>query len=1044
MRKILSSLLLVCAAACRTSNLGTCAGNADCPSGSACDLKQSPPVCVATTCLPACDSAHVCDTSTLACVPADTAGVTITSPAGGAIVSGTLQAAASARAPGGVGAVRFELSSGGGVVATASGTAAPGTSPSYTASLPLSGIADGPATLQAIATFGVSSVSSAPVAVVVDQNAPVIALQTDGRNTLYAGGQTAAVTASITDGTGTGVQPSSVLLTIAGRAPIAGTAGAPGAYGFSVPIDDSVAPTGVTSTVPFVIAAGDLAGHAATLSGDPQAVLRVDRDAPAFGSVTIMTTPDYLDPSGRTFYDSGAVPLTVVAVITDGAGVPAAGTCLRVTGETGACAHSGTAGSANSFSFSLPRPSTPQDGSTPLEFTITAEDALASGLSGASLAEHQSSSAVQQVFFDNRPPSITVLPDTAPYARTLPDGGTNTLTISALIADPAGVALPRLNTTIAPSFVDGGLYQFPLDAKAAPAGMEANFTVRVSAQDNLGHAAQVDGTRFIDDVLPAVAGVRVFKDTDPGAGTPGVTYPAAVANTGYNGTSFVYSDTVHVKGTLTDLSGFSSAVLHVDGIGLGGGATAGVPLPLGCAASPCNFDLPVALNDPRNGRFHTGTAVVSISNAEVPSGLLQMVIEAQDGALAANGGPAPHLRSITTAARANRLLWRQSVNNAVTGLAVHPSGDVIATTSGGMNTVYDLAPDQPLVRWNWGATGVGAAGTSAMGPIDGVPAIGAGTAANAPVYVAGRGGSIAALTGVGSSAATVAWHADTGAQFAVGPAVANVTIASVTVEEVIVPDATAAPNSKVWTAVAGVSASVASAAPDSSSAPLVLNGAVYFGTNTGVERHLLGPPLAAGTMNANGGPNFGIVTDGTNLFVARNSAAPLARLYKLDPTLSTPSTAFWSALLPAAPGAEPTFGIDGKLYQTDLSPRTVTVDPATGAMTALTPAPSDTVRVPLQGSDGHFYEPRAAGFLYAFLGNAISWEFNPVGTINRAGTMDCQGRLFVASDAVVYALVSDDGGLADTPWPSMRRDARNTGNAGAPKYGMLTAAPCAQ
>ena len=57
----------------------------------------------------------------------------------------------------------------------------------------------------------------------------------------------------------------------------------------------------------------------------------------------------------------------------------------------------------------------------------------------------------------------------------------------------------------------------------------------------------------------------------------------------------------------------------------------------------------------------------------------------------------------------------------------------------------------------------------------------------------------------------------------------------------------------------------------------------------------------------------------------------------------------------------------------------------------------------------------------------------------RSATMDCAGRLFVASGARVYAFLTDDQGLADTPWPSLRRDARNTGNAGALKYGIRTA-----
>jgi len=59
-----------------------------------------------------------------------------------------------------------------------------------------------------------------------------------------------------------------------------------------------------------------------------------------------------------------------------------------------------------------------------------------------------------------------------------------------------------------------------------------------------------------------------------------------------------------------------------------------------------------------------------------------------------------------------------------------------------------------------------------------------------------------------------------------------------------------------------------------------------------------------------------------------------------------------------------------------------------------------------------------------------------------AGPMAAQ---LVAAGNTVYAFLSDDRGLADTPWPSLRRDARNTGNANAPKYGIRTiAGTCTQ
>src|SRR5438477_221081 len=93
-------------------------------------------------------------------------------------------------------------------------------------------------------------------------------------------------------------------------------------------------PACATTIIAFQIAANDLAGHAALLSGDPKEVVQVDRDAPQFSEVVIVTAPD-LTVNGRDFYDGGATPLQVNATVTDGgAGVDAASICLRIAGET--------------------------------------------------------------------------------------------------------------------------------------------------------------------------------------------------------------------------------------------------------------------------------------------------------------------------------------------------------------------------------------------------------------------------------------------------------------------------------------------------------------------------------------------------------------------------------------------------------------------------------------------------------------------------------------------------------------------------------------
>jgi outer membrane protein assembly factor BamB len=261
---------------------------------------------------------------------------------------------------------------------------------------------------------------------------------------------------------------------------------------------------------------------------------------------------------------------------------------------------------------------------------------------------------------------------------------------------------------------------------------------------------------------------------------------------------------------------------------------------------------------------------------------------------------------------------------------VHPSGDVIATMDGGTgDTVYDLAPDQPSVRWSFGS-----GASTPIGAVNGGPAIGAGGANSARTYVA-------------RSTAT-----------------AN-----------------------------GVSA------------------------------------------------YYGVITDGTNLYAAIRAGA-LGSLQRLDQSF----TVAWTRTLTTNGfTAEPTIGIDGKIYAPDNANTVTAYDASTGAPDAnMVLSFGGNPLSPLQGSDGHIYAPRKTGFLGAYEGTQVSWVIDPPGASLRFAMMDCSGRLFLASGATVYAVITDDHGLADTPWPSAHRDARNSGNAGAPKYGIRTASGCTQ
>ena len=120
------------------------------------------------------------------------------------------------------------------------------------------------------------------------------------------------------------------------------------------------------------------------------------------------------------------------------------------------------------------------------------------------------------------------------------------------------------------------------------------------------------------------------------------------------------------------------------------------------------------------------------------------------------------------------------------------------------------------------------------------------------------------------------------------------------------------------------------------------------------------------------------------------------------------------------------------------------IDPSSGGITVL--GSSDNVgHALLQGANGTLFVPREITFLYALIDRKLSWSFDPPNAPNtsifHAATIDCAGRVYVASGTVVYSLISDDPGLADAPWPNYRRDTRATGNFGMARYGVRLPGP---
>jgi hypothetical protein len=191
-----------------------------------------------------------------------------------------------------------------------------------------------------------------------------------------------------------------------------------------------------------------------------------------------------------------------------------------------------------------------------------------------------------------------------------------------------------------------------------------------------------------------------------------------------------------------------------------------------------------------------------------------------------------------------------------------------------------------------------------------------------------------------------------------------------------------------------------------------------------------------------------VITDGTSLFAWRSSANGLSSRNPAN------LVQYWQdAVTPTGAGA---VALDGTILVSLTGGPVNTFDPnpaGTGANSTLFNL-GGSGHAPLIGWDGvaaheHFYLPRDTAVTYAYdSSGTLVWYAGPNGATYRAFAMDCAGRLFGASNAatgaalaganksLVYALITDDRGLADTAWPSYRLDARNTGNV-ASIYGIL-------
>lgn len=652
-------------------------------------------------------------------------------------------------------------------------------------------------------------------------------------------------------------------------------------------------------------------------------------------------------------------------------------------------------------------------------------------------------SAPQSVNIDRTPPVVNLATDTNWYARTVPGGAANMIVVNAAITDAgSGVASAFLQVGTGPkvagTFVSPN-WQFLLDATQATQGAEAPLAFTIGATDNVGNqATPVGGSSNVDDVAPLIAHVKVYLAGATPPGTDGVTPPLSG--------SFLYSDNITISGELTD-SGAGLAVSPAPPIpsyvltGVGGAALPAVIT--GCTAgqtTKCTFTVsPVSL---RNAPFIAS------------SGNMTLTIAVDDLAKSGNGAAQPHHATFTTTAiPVTRLKWKLSLSavfNSISGLAVHPDGDVIVTgvaAGGSTDTIYAILPDGTK-DWqagtDWYSTG------SHLGRIDGSAAIGAGNTPN--IYVATTRGDLVAVTPGG----LLGWECGTGAFAAMHNAPAVVSVSSpMTCEAAFAGN----DNHRLGVACSNTAGATTCTSQTlnlqpnqtfaNASGAIFLSPNVYLGENNGWG--VFQVPLAATTnFVATATPTpirptavntvTNLLTDGTQAF---GIDAAAQQVYGLLPTVWTTSsiTVNGTAAIEPSSGGVIVNEADMKLHS---------LSQATGVDTTLTTsAYANNNNGPLLGSDGYLYFGSAQGVMFAVQdpGYTTAWSYN-IGTATNLTVppnIDCNGVLYFVGATTVYALITDSHGLRDSPWPKFQRDSRNSGNASAgTKWGMRTASGCVQ
>jgi hypothetical protein len=516
-----SDAKFTCTDSSQCSNGGTCDPSGVCVIAGGCDHvcasneKCVAAVCVAQSC-PVCNANQNCNTITFTCDPVTDGSIALVAPVEGGVIGGaTTTVTARAGAPnGGPVHVDFALTDStntpiGSTVSVTTGDA----QGNYTATLDLSSATTSTGNKLTASVFWKDASGtllppkSASVTISIDKTAPSItAITTDRAFYSAVVGGTATVSATIADSGGSsGINNSSVQLTVGRGTPVAGTLQSGTTYQFAVPVSGLAAGANA-----FTITAADAVTNIGTQTG----TLNIDNTAPAFGAISV--------PSAF-FSGTATVAPAITAAITDsgGSGVSATSVKLKLDATHAIDNDSFSAGTAtwNSLtgaSFLLPNG---QQGA--VSFTVV----------GADNAGNPVESAAQSIKIDRKGPAVANV--TPPPFH----GCTGNLTVTADVDDDtahggsgAGSAVLHVGAANITAGSSTGTtvetFSFTVPASTQTAGSEAPIPFTVTGTDAVGNvtptASAGASNLLIDCAPPVVTGITISATTLNGTVEAGV------------------------------------------------------------------------------------------------------------------------------------------------------------------------------------------------------------------------------------------------------------------------------------------------------------------------------------------------------------------------------------------------------------------------------------------------------------------------------------------------------------------------------------------